>query len=284
MGVTGMQFLSPLRYPGGKARLGPLLDRVIRSSGLLGCGYVEPYAGGAGAALSLLKNDTVASIHINDACPGVAAFWSSIVEKNVEFCDRVSDVRLDMEEWRRQKAVHELHVEASTFDRGFAAFYLNRTNRSGIISSGGVIGGKNQQGKWKMDARFGRDELIRRIQWIGGYKDRIRVSGQDALDLLLVLKHAEGCFLYLDPPYYGRAERLYDQWYGHADHVEVFRAICDTIHPWVVSYNDCREIRTLYRGLPSHKLDLRYSAARSYVGAEVVFYSAELDAAAFEVR
>ena len=280
---TVVRYLSPLRYPGGKARLGPLLDRVIRSSGLVGCSYVEPYAGGAGAALSLLHRDTVSSIHINDASPAIAAFWTSIVEMNAEFCDRVADVTLDVEEWRRQKSVHDQQTEASTFDLGFAAFYLNRTNRSGIVGSGGVIGGQGQKGKWRMDARFGRDKLIERIQWIERHKDRIQVSGQDALDLLLVVKRSEDCFLYLDPPYYGRAERLYDQWYGHADHVKVCRAITDTTHPWVVSYNDCSEIRTLYRRLPSHKLNLRYSAARNYVGAEVVFYSNDLDATAFQM-
>ena len=271
-----MRYLSPLRFPGGKARLEPLLTRIIQASGFQDCRYVEPYAGGAGAGLSLLRRGTVSSIQINDASPAISAFWRSVLETNSDFCDRVASVRLDVDMWRAQKKILSESSNASTLDLGFAAFYLNRTNRSGIIGSGGVIGGLAQAGKWKMGARFNRDGLIERIQWIGSQRDRIRVTDYDAVALLMALDDSIETFVYLDPPYYHNAERLYDQWYQPEDHTTGCQAVKRLPHPWVVSYDDCPEIRKLYEGVRMRKLSLRYSAARSYQGAEVMFFSPRL--------
>lgn len=273
-----MRYISPLRYPGGKARLASFLDRAIRGSGLVGCHYVEPYAGGAGAALGLLWGETVALVHINDASPAICAFWKAVLESNSEFCDRVADVPLDIDTWHAQRLILTQPAEASELDLGFAAFYLNRTNRSGIIGSGGVIGGLAQEGEWKMDARFSRDALIERIRWVGKHRDRIRITGRDALALLGDLDESIESFIYLDPPYYHNAERLYDQWYQPEDHAAICQAIKKLSHPWIVSYDDCREVRELYKGTRSCDFTLRYSAARSYRGAEVVFVSRRLTA------
>lgn len=247
-------------------------------SGIEGCHYVEPYAGGAGAALSLLRRDTVSLVQINDASPAICAFWKAVLEFNTEFCDRVADVPLDIDAWHAQKLIITQPADASELDLGFAAFYLNRTNRSGIIGSGGVIGGLAQEGKWKMDARFNRDALIERIRWVGEHRDRIRITGQDALALLGDLDDTIETFIYLDPPYYHNADRLYDQWYQPKDHATICQVIKELTHPWVVSYDDCPEVRKLYEGIRSCNLSLRYSAARSYQGAEVVFFSRRLTA------
>ena len=268
-----MRYISPLRYPGGKARLGSFLDRAIRMSGFKGCHYVEPYAGGAGAGLSLLWNDTVSLVHINDASPAISAFWKSVLESNSEFCDRVANAVLDIDTWHAQRFVLSQAARSSEIDLGFAAFYLNRTNRSGIIGTGGVIGGLAQEGKWKMDARFNRDSLIERIRWVGRHRERIRITGQDALALLDGLSDTVETFVYLDPPYYHNADRLYDHWYRPEDHAAIYQAVQKLTQPWVVSYDDCPEIRRLYNGMRSCNLSLRYSAARSYRGAEVVFLS-----------
>ena len=55
MGITH----SPLRYPGGKSILSPLLGNFIEINNLLDGIYIEPYAGGAGAALKLLFSEYV---------------------------------------------------------------------------------------------------------------------------------------------------------------------------------------------------------------------------------
>jgi DNA adenine methylase len=158
-----MPFYTPLRYPGGKRRLAPVVSRLLTANKLKNIDYVEPYAGGAAVALSLLFNEFAATVHINDLSRPVFAFWHTVLNATEDLCARVASVRVSMREWERQRSVYDDRDSADLTDLGFAALFLNRTNRSGIIS-GGVIGGKDQTGAWKLDARFTKPELINRIK------------------------------------------------------------------------------------------------------------------------
>ena len=160
---------TPLRYPGGKQKLAPFILELMKANKLVGGEYAEPYAGGAGVAIRLLLNGHVSRIHLNDSCIGVYSFWRSILAKTEEFCKRIANVPLTVPEWRRQKEIFSRPSEFNQIDVGFSMFYLNRCNRSGILS-GGLIGGPKQNGKWRMDARFNREELIRRIKAIAQKK------------------------------------------------------------------------------------------------------------------
>ena len=144
--------ISPLRYPGGKTILWPVLGDLITKKGLSGVTYVEPFAGGAGAGLALLVQDKVAKVVINDLDKGIYAFWHSILFFQNRFVARIQDIPVTVEEWYRQKAVLA-DSKASLFARGFATFFLNRVNVSGNLD-GGPIGGFKQDGKWRMGARF----------------------------------------------------------------------------------------------------------------------------------
>ncbi len=176
-----MPYYTPLRYPGGKRRLAHVVMRLLEENRLRDIQYVEPYAGGSAIALELLFGDYASVIHINDLSRPVYAFWHSVVNDATELCRRIRHVGVTMPEWRKQRAIYDQRDTADIGDLGFAALFLNRTNRSGIIS-GGVIGGKEQTGKWLIDARFNRDELIQRINKIHRYASRIRLYQQDALD------------------------------------------------------------------------------------------------------
>src|ERR1041384_4690370 len=175
---------SPLRYPGGKSLLMRFLVEVIEANGLKKPHYVEPYAGGSGAALHLLFDEYVDQITINDADPRIQAFWHAVTEHNEQFLDRLSDIRASVAEWRRQRLIYEKRDLRKQFELGFAVFYLNRTSRSGIVRNAGPIGGHDQTGNYQIDARFYRGELIDRVARIGRYADRIQVSGMDGLALL----------------------------------------------------------------------------------------------------
>jgi DNA adenine methylase len=165
-----MTTFSPLRYPGGKQILGSVLARIITENRLEGSIYAELYAGGAGAALSLLYWEYVSKLYLNDADPCIYAVWRSILDHTDEFCKRIRDVALTTDEWKKQKAIYTNYAENSILDIGFATFYLNRTNRSGIIKNGGPIGGYDQSGPWKIDARFSRPGLIERVERIALYR------------------------------------------------------------------------------------------------------------------
>jgi DNA adenine methylase len=253
------------------------LKILLIQNDLIGTEYCEPYAGGASVALSLLFEDYVSTIHINDLNQAVYDFWYSALNSTDAFCDLIERSPLNVDEWRRQRSVARSE-SSDTLERGFAAFYLNRTNRSGIIS-GGVIGGIDQSGNWKIDARFPREELIRRVRKVGRFRSRIKVTCRDTLELLIEsasIRSPSERLYFLDPPYYAKGERLYDNFYAHHDHQLIRDAVMELRDPWIVSYDAAPEIVEIYDGCNPVHYSLPYSANVRGRGSEVMFASADL--------
>ena len=272
---TTLRDASPLRYPGGKWRISSLFERVILLNRLAGCDYFEPYAGGASLALSLLFANRVAEIHLNDLDPAIYAFWHVVLKRNNDLRELIESTEVTSDEWIRQKQMCKKGPAAGTLAFGFATFFLNRTNYSGILN-GGMIGGKAQDGAWKLDARFNKPELIRRIKRIGSYKNRIHLSRFDAIDFLSRIKPSRDSLVYLDPPYYNAGAELYLNAYRPKDHAAVRRSVGHLDAPWIVSYDDVPEIRSLYRTVRSRRLELLHTARSSKLGREVLFFSPQL--------
>ena len=265
-----MRFASPLRYPGGKAAVTDILRKIRRLNGLNGHAVAEPFAGGAGASLTLLFQRETHQIHINDLDPAVHAFWSSSVHDSEAFLELLDTSPVSVEEWKRWRTVY-LDTEASSLKRGFAAFYLNRCNRSGIIQNGGVIGGIDQKGRWKIDARFNKDTLRKRLERIAEDRDRILVSNHDGIEFIDTLDH-ESTLFFVDPPYFRKGPLLYlnglDPDY-HARLAEKLQSLDDAA--WILTYDDCSEVRDLYEGWAAiHPFSLRYSARERRQGKEVL--------------
>lgn len=272
---------SPLRYPGGKAVLSDFLSATIEANGVQDCTYVEAYAGGAGAAINLLLAGKVTRIILNDADRCVWSFWRAILNQTEAFVQLIRETPITVEEWRRQRIIY-LAKPRRIVELGFAAFYLNRCNRSGIITNGGVIGGLEQTGEWKIDARYNRDELIARIERIAKLRDKIEIYQQDAITFLrsqvLTATDRSRFFVYLDPPYYVKGSRLYLNYYVHKDHERLagFLRRIKGIH-WLVTYDNTPEIREMYawqNGITD--FSLHYSAAMSKEGSEIMIPSAGL--------
>lgn len=269
---------TPLRYPGGKGKLTQFIKLVFEENDLLDGHYVEPYAGGAGIALNLLMLQYASCVHLNDIDPAIFAFWHSVLNSTEKFCQRVRDAKLNMKEWGRQKAIFADRNNHGLLDVGFSTFYLNRTNRSGILN-GGVIGGNDQTGEWKIDARFNKVTLCQRIEKIALYRSRIRLYNLDAADLItgVLPSLPKNSLVYLDPPYYENADRLYKNHYEHDDHAAIASLVKNKITlPWVVSYDNVPEICAMYRGYPAIKYGMIYSASEYYKGREVMFFSKKL--------
>ena len=268
-----MPFYSPLRYPGGKRKLTDFIKQVLELNGLVGGAYVEPFAGGASVALALLMGKWVSRIYVNDLDPGVYAFWWSVLNRTEELCALVHNTPVTMVEWERQRSI-QLDIDSDMLAKGFSTFFLNRTNRSGIIR-GGVIGGKQQNGTWKLDARFSRGELVRRIEQVASHKSEISLSNEDAAACLNRLKGIlpNNSLVYLDPPYYVQGQqKLYTTFYGPNDHAEIARIVRHLTLPWIVTYDDVSPIRELYSDLPAMGYSLHYSVQKRYQGCEVMFF------------
>lgn len=266
-----MRASSPLRYPGGKAPLSGLLAEIRRLNCWGQLAIAEPFAGGAGASLSLLYSEETPQIFINDADSSIFAFWWALLNRNHQFCDKLDRTPIDIGEWRRQKALYRSKRKLSRIDKGFAAFYLNRCNRSGIIMNGGPIGGVHQAGKWRIDSRFNKEELQERCQKVYDYRSRIHPSAQDGLSFIEGLAGKQSQF-FIDPPYFSKGKTLYlnsiDSRY-HQALASKLREIRD--QPWVLTYDDCPEIRGLYNGWAQIRpFSLQYAAATKRTGAEIL--------------
>ena len=268
-------FESPLRYPGGKACIFPFISKLFYENNLLGINYAEPYAGGSGLALKLLFNEYVNEIFINDYDYSIYSFWNSILESNQRFCDWVEEVEIDVENWLYFKSVIKNPDEHSQFEIAQAVFFLNRTNISGVIK-GGIIGGLEQKGKYKIDARFNKNDLIKRIERIAGFKHRISISNLDGISFIRKLnKNTQNTFIYLDPPYVHKGAELYMNYFKKKDHERLARQVESIKHKWLVSYDNNDFIINLY----GKQRKIRYSLSQSAsnrIGNEILVFAEQL--------
>lgn len=267
------QFKTPLRYPGGKQRLSPFICEILIANGITGH-YVEPYAGGAGVAIELLLTKKVKHIHLNDSDFGIYAFWYSILNYTKEFCRLILTASMTIDEWKRRKAIVKNCSKDDILELGFSIFYLNRCNRSGVLSAG-VIGGLSQTGNYKMDARFSRNNLIQRIETIALFKNQITVTNFDAEKFIedYIPNLPQDTLVYLDPPYYEKGSELYLNAYQKGDHARIAKTIQKSIHhKWVLSYDGVTDILELYSQRRHFLYDLQYNAAKVYKGKEVFVF------------
>lgn len=273
-----LRHFTPLRYPGGKGRLAPYVKALLTANKLLDGEYVEPYAGGAAIGLELLFHEYVSKIHINDLSRPVHSFWRSVLVHTDEMCKLVRDTPRTVEEWDRQRDTFRSGEEQDDLTLGFAFFYLNRTNRSGILN-GGVIGGRAQTGEWKIDARYNAPELTARIEAIARLKSRINLTNLDAIKFVTAgkKKWPSNTLIYCDPPYYVKGHELYYNFYHHRDHEDVARLMATvTQQRWIVSYDNVPAIQAMYGAWRNVIYDIGYSARSAKQGSEVMFFSDNL--------
>jgi DNA adenine methylase len=273
-----MKHYSPLRYPGGKNKLSAFIAKICIDNNINGH-YVEPYSGGASVALFLLLEGFVSKITINDKDRSIYAFWHSVLHKTNELCELIENAELSISEWKKQKEIQSNKKTVDLLSLGFSTFYLNRTNRSGIIN-GGVMGGNAQNGNYLMDCRFNKKELINRIRTIGNKKKQIRLYNKDAIKLIDKIKIEsvnDNVVFYFDPPYYLKASSLYMNHYKDENHKIVSDKIKSiTKIKWIVSYDNVPEIQKLYSEFPKKEFSFKHIAYESRIGKEILFFSNNL--------
>jgi len=270
---------SPLRYPGGKTKLTPLIRLSIEKTAKTEVTYIEPFAGGAGVALNLLFSDAVTQIVINDYDKAIYSFWRALLESPQEIIQLVQNTPLTIDEWHHQKDIYCKTNNRYSVELGFAAFFLNRTNRSGILSAG-PIGGYDQAGDYGIDARFNRENLIARIKAIARRKSQIKVYNKEIRSFIrnVIPKYEATAFAYFDPPYYKNGQRLYKNSFLPSDHAEIAHSIMTGVNcPWIITYDDVPQIEKIYSAYTKCRYHLNYSAANKGAGSELmIFKTADL--------
>ena len=266
---------SPLRYPGGKTSIFKMVSAIIEDNGLERGHYAEPYAGGAGLALSLLFKGCVHELHLNDLDRSIWSIWHTIINDSSNFIEKIEETPITMEEWHKQRAIQEDKHISSTFDLAFSSFFLNRTNRSGIILKAGVIGGLKQSGSYKLDCRFNKKSLVEKIKRIAKFSHRIHIYNDDAIDFLEKTNNnlPSSSFYCIDPPYFVKGSSLYTNAYEEGDHRNVALAIERLTHPWILTYDNVPQIQDLYPNNRQFRFNLNYSAAQKRIGTELLVVS-----------
>lgn len=271
-------FYSPLRYPGGKNKLSAFIAKICIDNNINGH-YVEPYSGGASVAFFLLIEGFVNKITINDKDRSIYAFWHSVLNNTNDLCELIEKAEITISEWKKQKDIQTNKKSVDLLTLGFSTFYLNRTNRSGIINAG-VMGGMEQNGNYLMNCRFNKTELIQRIKLIAKYKKNIRLYKKDAIKLIDKIQDeadTENIVFYFDPPYYLKASSLYMNHYEDKNHKmvsEKIKAIRNI--KWIVSYDNVPEIQKLYSDCEKKEFSFKHTAYESRIGKEIIFFSNNL--------
>ncbi|EHU1558648.1 DNA adenine methylase [Acinetobacter baumannii] len=266
---------SPLRYPGGKTSIWKMVSTIIKDNDLERGSYCEPYAGGCGLALSLLFKGYVHELHLNDIDRSIWSFWNAVLYNTDSLIEKIQQTEVTIEEWYKQREIQLNKNKVSDFELAFSSFFLNRTNRSGIILKAGMIGGFKQEGNYKIDCRYNKKTLIDKIKRIEKYKHRIHLYNLDALEFFEVTKSSlpKSSMYCIDPPYFEKGQTLYTNAYEKQDHEKIAETILKLKRPWILTYDNAEEIRKLYRSRKQYTFDLNYSAAEKRVGTELLVVS-----------
>ena len=270
---------TPLRYPGGKAKIYPLVSSLIHLNTPERCTYIEPFAGGAGLALKLLFENDVNGIVINDYDYAIYSIWNNVINHSDHCCDFILNVPLTISEWNRQREIYKNQEHHTGFEVGNAALYLNRTNVSGVLK-GGVIGGLAQEGSYKIDARFNRTSLVEIIKRIASRKNDIEIFNWNAVDFInKIIPNYSNTFVYYDPPYVKKGHCLYKNAFKESDHRQLCETIISSTNKWIVTYDDCDFIRNLYKDYSFEIINVNYSVGKTKNGAELIVYGPSISLA-----
>nr|WP_241635597.1 DNA adenine methylase [Fusobacterium gastrosuis] len=272
-----MKNLSPLRYPGGKVKFYNNLIKIFQENKIVKSTYIEPFAGGSGLALKLLKNNIVEKVILNDIDKGIFSFWKSVLFYNEDLCSLINLAKLNLSEREIQKSIYfqkdnlDLTIKENILKLGFATFYLNRVNRSGIIKAG-VIGGINQNGNYKMDCRFNKEKLISKIKEIYDYRNKIKFYNLDVIEFLNEIP-SKNSFIFFDPPYYKKGQELYTNYYTHNDHLKLSEKISSLKTKWIITYDNADEIKEIYSKYNIQEFDITYSLEKKRKAKEIIIYN-----------
>lgn len=264
---------SPLRYPGGKGRMFKSVENLIKENGLTGCTYVEPFSGGFGIGIKLLTSGCVDNVIINDVDKHIYAFWYSVFNNTQKLVDLIKETPIDLEHWRQQKDIYNNYSGSSLLKKGFAAFYLNRTNYSGVLK-GGPIGGYAQDGNYTIGCRFNKEKLISQIKALSEYREHVQIYNYDAIkfiqDVIIPIKNE--VFVNFDPPYVEKGSELYRNFYTEKDHIELANYIKANLKEvyWIITYDNCPLIEELYNEYSPKEYLLTHMAGIPKKGEELL--------------
>lgn len=262
------RYLSPLRYPGGKASIAPaLLDGVDAEV------WFEPFAGGLGVGLRALFDGVVDELWLAESDPVVRGLWEWIIADVDSLAEAVSDLVPSLDLFYRSRQV--IAEDAAEFeDLVLAGLVVNRCSRSGIIAGNvGPVGGASQSGRYTVSARFDPGALAARLRLLAPLASRMRVVGADGIEALESLATSgadDDVVVFADPPYLGVGDRLYRDRMGMEGHRRLAESLAGLGCEWMLTINDLDPVRDLYGWAEVGRVPVRYCAASSRIAEELL--------------
>jgi DNA adenine methylase len=268
-------FLSPLRYPGSKRRLGEYVRQALELNQLQPDLYVEPFFGGGSVGIQLMQHDLVDKVLIMDLDPWVASFWRTLFFDTDWLIHKIRNTEVTLDLWQELKVSKPRSIR----EQAWACFYLNRTSFSGILErKAGPLGGRAQKSEYKIDCRFPREVLIQRVERIAELREKVYgVWNCSWIDGFRRIKAEQknkrlpkkNIFYYLDPPFFEEAEELYRYYFQEKDHVALRDCLIKMQDKWLLSYDNSDDVEKLYgdaiknetNGTNHHHVEIYYSLA-----------------------
>jgi DNA adenine methylase len=245
---------SPLRYPGGKARAVSILLSLIPSNIEV---LVSPFIGGGSLEIAIAHlGIKVLGFDIFDP---LVSFWQELLTNPSRLADNVQKY-IPLE----KKIFYELQdsYPSNRLDIATQFYVLNRASFSGATMSGGMSPGH---------PRFTQSSIDYLRQF---FLPNLYVQKQD---FHLTLSYETNSFLYLDPPYliesnlYGRKGNTHKDF----DHHGLWKLLKNR-NNWIMSYNNCDEIRDLYKDFRILFPEWKYGMSSSKQSKEIIILSNDM--------
>jgi len=257
--------VSFFRYPGGKSKIKDQISSHLNAyAHKHELEYREPFFGGGSVGLTFINdNPHWHKIWINDKDVGVASLWTSVIKYPNELKTMVKHFKPTIEAFYQfKKDLSNIDINFNIVEIGFKKLAIHQISYSGLgTKSGGPLGGKDQLSKYKIDCRWSPSYICKKIDKLNRQFKMFTLRDEccTCLDFSDVVKNPSDAILYLDPPYYDKGNELYQCGFTDSDHLQLSQVLRKINNPWILSYDDCPEIRKLYDWAIIDVVNVNYS-------------------------
>jgi DNA adenine methylase len=241
--VASVPQRSPFRYPGGKTWFVPYLRDWLHSFRKRPAVFVEPFAGGGIASLTVAMENLADRVVMAELDSNVAAVWKIVLSNGAT--DLVGRIRRF--EVSRAAVIAELCREPQNdIDVAFQTILRNRVQRGGILAPGASLM-KNGENNVGVGSRWYPETLVRRIAAINAAKDKIQFLHKDAFDVIPKYLRDRSAAFFVDPPYTAGGKSAGKRLYLHSsiNHESLFDMLENAAGEVMLTYDDAKEVRDL---------------------------------------
>ena len=271
--VASVPQRSPLRYPGGKTWLVPVIRRYLKSLGFRPKVFIEPFAGGGIASLTAVMDCYVDRAVLCEKDPHVSNLWQWMLDDAHELARRVESFAATPENVNAVFAGES----ASGMDAAFRTLLRNRVSRGGIMAKGASVMRRGENGNG-ISSRWYPNTLAARIRAIGSYAKQLDFFQGDGVSLVELCKDSESAVFFIDPPYTAAGKRagrrLYT--YNEIDHEDLFRRMSRVRGAFMMTYDESPDVIEMARSHDFHLAKVPMKNTHHAVMYELLITSHEL--------